>query len=60
MKDEEMKKEIEDLYKKGKLNEFEYNQLKSLCNIGDNLDGIRLSLREIQNHLIYSKKEKLD
>jgi len=58
MTDEKMKKEIEDLYEKGKLNEFEYYQLKSLCDIGNHLDGIRLIFRDFKNHLIYSKKEK--
>jgi len=60
MKDEEMEKKIEDLHKKGKFNEFEYNQLKGLCHIADNLDEIRIILRDMKNDLIIRKKEKLD
>jgi hypothetical protein len=63
MKDEKMRKTIEDLEKITKIlkiTHFEYGMLKCLNNINDNLDDIRLSLRDIKNHLMYSKKEKQD
>lgn len=58
MKDEEMRNTIEGLDKKTKILKitlFEYNMLKCLNNINDNLDDIRLHLREIQNHLTGGK-----
>jgi len=56
MKDEKMRKTIETLNKINKnvkITYFEYGMLKCLNNINDNLDDIRLSLRDIKNHLVH-------
>ncbi|GAI89117.1 unnamed protein product [marine sediment metagenome] len=61
MKDEKMRKNIEYLEKSTKIVKstyFEYGMLKCLNYINDNLDDIRVSLRDIKNHLVCSKKEK--
>jgi len=61
MKDEGMRKIIGDLKnitKIEKMTYFEYGILKCLNNINDNLDDIRLILRDLKNHITYSKKEK--
>ena len=62
MKDEKMRKTIENLEKMtqltqlSKISNFECGMLKCLNNINDNLDDIRLIFRDIKNHLMESKK----